>query len=381
MFIQRISKGEFKSKGSGSIAEVVPLRGDTLTAAKPDNDSGDNRTPDAFLGGDRDQPSGYLHNGHAHPRASETQENIHSQTQSAAVEVIRRISDVFASADAEGFLHVREIGGDDRPQVEVGADSQVVLASVFKVIVATAYVRAVVAGRLDEAEQAVVSARYRIGGIGTAGCRYDVRMSWRDLAEFMMTMSDNAATDVLYHRLGTEAIQQVLSDLNLKRTRMNGCCEDLFKSVAIDLGVPYEELESAWEAATPEQIRALTVRDPERTISSTPREITRLLNAIWTDQAAPAAACKNLREIMSRQIWPHRLGSGFPDEVSIAAKTGTLDGIRNEAGVLTYPDGRRYAVAVFTRTGDFANRAPRLDAAIGESARIAVDYLRQDAHE
>lgn len=354
-----------------------------MTASEPEiSDNGDYHTPSAFLGGDHEQPNGCLDRGHAYPRAGETQEDIHSQTQSAAAEVIRRISDVFASADAEGFLHALEIGGgDDRPQVEVGADAQVVLASVFKVIVATAYVRAVAAGRLDEAEQTVVTARYRIGGIGTAGCRYDVRMSWRDLAEFMMTMSDNAATDVLYHRLGDEAIQQVLSDLNLNRTRMNGCCEDLFKSVASDLGVPYEELESAWEAATPEQIRALTVRDPERTISSTPREITHLLDSIWTDQAAPAAACKSLREIMSRQIWPHRLSSGFPNEVSIAAKTGTLDGIRNEAGVLTYPDGRRYAVAVFTRTDDFAERAPRRDTAIGESARIAVDYLRQGAHE
>lgn len=298
-----------------------------------------------------------------------------------SAEVIERILDVFASADAEGFLHAREIGtSDNGPQVEINADSQVVLASVFKIVVATAYIRAVAAGQLDEAEQAVVTARYRIGGIGTAGCKYDVKMSWRDFAEFMMTMSDNAATDVLYHRLGDEAIQQVLSDLDLKRTRVNGCCEDLFMSVAADLGVPYQDLESAWEAATPEQIGALTVRDPERTISSTPREITRLLGAIWTDQAAPAAACMSLRELMSRQIWPHRLGSGFPDEVSIAAKTGTLDGIRNEAGVVTYPDGRHFAVAVFTRTDKFAERAPRIDAAIGKSARIAVDYLRRGTH-
>ncbi|WSX33769.1 class A beta-lactamase-related serine hydrolase (plasmid) [Streptomyces sp. NBC_00984] len=151
-------------------------------------------------------------------------------------EIREQIEAVFAEASAEGFLHAREVGVPDGPDVSAGGDDPVVLASVFKIPVAVAYAREVAAGRLDETEQALVTARYRIGGIGTAGCADDVEMSWRDLAHFMLTMSDNAATDLVFHRVGQEAVDRVLADLGLVRTRLIGCCEDLFASVVADLG-------------------------------------------------------------------------------------------------------------------------------------------------
>jgi len=288
-----------------------------------------------------------------------------------------RLAEVFAEAGAAGFLHVREIGTDGGREVAFGADDPVVLASVFKIPVAVAYAREVAAGRLDPAERTTVTGRYRIGGIGTAGCADDVEMSWRDLALFMLTMSDNAATDVLFHRLGKAAVDAVLTDLGLARTRLIGCCEDLFATIAADLATGEgEDIDAVLAAAMPEQVEKLAALDPERTSASTPREITALLDAIWTDRAGPAEACAEVRSIMARQIWPHRLSSGFPSEVQIAAKTGTLPGLRNEAGVLTHPDGSRYAVAVFTRADSFRPRLPAVDASIGRAARLAIDHLR-----
>ncbi|GLW13078.1 serine hydrolase [Microtetraspora sp. NBRC 13810] len=291
-------------------------------------------------------------------------------------EVIARIEAVFADAGARGFLHAHEIGADDGPEVSAGADEPVVLASVFKIVVAVAFARAVEAGRLEETETATVGPRYRIGGIGTAGCADDVRMSLRDLALFMLTMSDNAATDVIYHRLGPAAVDQVLTDLKLANTRIIGCCEDLFRTIAEDLGGDLNDLDATLAATTEEQILRLAVLDPARTSASTPREIGALLDAIWTDRAATPAACERVRNIMAHQIWPHRLSSGFTPDVTIAAKTGTLPAVRNECGVVTFPDGRRYAVAVFTRAASLAERQPAVDAAIGHAARIAVDHLR-----
>ncbi|MEU9692974.1 serine hydrolase [Amycolatopsis japonica] len=291
--------------------------------------------------------------------------------------VADEIEAVFAEAGARGFVHAREIGVPDGPEVGVGADDPVVLASVFKIPVAIAFAREVAAGRIDETERTRVTARYRIGGIGTAGCADDVEMSWRDLAHFMLTMSDNAATDVVYHRVGQEAVDRVLTDLGLARTRLVGCCEDLFASVIADLGAkPDDDLEAVFAAATEEQMWKLSVLAPERTTSSTPREITALLDAIWTDRAGDPAACERVRTIMAQQIWPHRISSGFPAGVAIAAKTGTLPAVRNEAGVVTHVDGRRYAVAVFTRAESLADRQPAVDSALGEAARLAVDHLR-----
>ena len=290
-------------------------------------------------------------------------------------EIADEIEAVFADAGAQGFVHAREVGVPDGPEVALGADAPVVLASVFKIPVAVAYAREVVAGRLDETERTRVTARYRIGGIGTAGSADDVEMSWRDLARFMLIMSDNAATDVIFHRVGQAAVDRVLGDLGLARTRLIGCCEDLFASVADDLGVS-GDVDEILAAATPEQLWKLSVLDPERTTSSTPREITTLLDAVWTDRAGDPAACEKVRAFMAQQIWPHRISSGFGSGVTIAAKTGTLPAIRNEAGVLTYVDGRRFAVAVFTRAGSLEDRLPAVDRSIGRAARLAVDHLR-----
>lgn len=287
------------------------------------------------------------------------------------------IAEIFTDADAAGFLHAREIGVDGGPEVSVEADEPVVLASVFKILVLTAYVRAVAAGELDPAERTTVTARYRIGGVGTAGFADDVVASWRDLALNMMTMSDNAATDVIYHRLGADAVNRVISDLGLQQTQLVGCCEDLFASVVSDLGGTADsDLDELLESATPAQILALDAVHPVQTSHSTPRDVTTLLNALWTDTAAPADACGQARDIMALQIWPHRLTSGFPAGVRIAAKTGTLPTWRNEAGVVTYPDGRQHAVAVFTRAASLTDRQPLVDASIGRAGFAAVEHLR-----
>ncbi|GAA1419517.1 hypothetical protein GCM10009601_16460 [Streptomyces thermospinosisporus] len=79
--------------------------------------------------------------------------------------------------------------------------------------------------------------------------------------------------------------------------------------------------------------------------------MTRLLAAVWRDEAGTAEHCAATRRLLALQVWPHRLASGFPfDDVHVAGKTGTLPTVRNEVGVVEYPDGGRDAVAVFTRT-------------------------------
>lgn len=102
--------------------------------------------------------------------------------------------------------------------------------------------------------------------------------------------------------------------------------------------------------------------------------MTALLGAVWRDEACAPEHGAAIRRLLALQVWPHRLASGFPfDDVRGAGKTGTLPTLRHEVGVVEYPDGGRYAVAVFTRTPDTAATLP---AAVGTAARIAVDALR-----
>ena len=290
--------------------------------------------------------------------------------------VTDEIAEIFERAGTRGYLHAVEVGTTS-PEVAVAADEPVVTASVFKIFVLIAFVRAVDAGTIDPSERTTVTSRYRTGGIGMAGFSDDVTVSWRDLALVMMSMSDNAATDTLYHRLGGDAVNDVIRDLGLARTRLIGCCEDLFRSALDDLGVTEEtDLEEFFATLDPRRLGQTAIVDPARTSASTAREITATVTALWTDAIASPSACAAARAIMAQQIWPHRLSSGFPAGVAVAAKTGTVPTWRNEAGVVTYPDGRQFAVAVFTQAWDDADRQPAIDSAIGQAAFAAIEHLR-----
>jgi beta-lactamase class A len=286
-----------------------------------------------------------------------------------------RLRAVFDEAGVEGFLFARDIDGD--ASVGLAQDAAVVLASVFKIPVALCYARAAAAGTVSRTERLSVEDRFRDGGIGTSGCADPVEMSLRDLVLMMLTMSDNAATDVVLERVGLDAVNGLLAELGRTRTHLIGGCVELLGSLAADLGVATaEEGKAVLAALPPEKVMELSVCVPERTTRGTARDIAELLAQIWRDEAGPAEACEELRGILARQIWPHRLSSGFDDSYRVAGKTGTLPGWRNEAGVVEHPDGGRYAVAVFTRCGRPDFRNPAADQAIGKAAKIAVDALR-----
>ncbi|MFF3671202.1 serine hydrolase [Microtetraspora malaysiensis] len=298
-----------------------------------------------------------------------------SSVSTSAEEAAYRIRAVFARCGARGFVHAAALDGGG--ELEVDADEPVVLASVFKIPIALAYARAVHAGELDPAEPANVTARDRLGGTGVAGCADDARLSWRDLALFMLSMSDNAATDVLLRRLGLDAVRAVLAELGLSRTSISGGCAELFARIRAELGLRDDggDIDASLVGVSTDAVWRLSALDPARTYASAPREIGALLAAIWQDRAGPPAACAELRSMLARQIWPHRMAAGFPDGVTVAGKTGTILAVRNEAGVVTLPDGRGYTVAVFTRAERLDERRPALDAAIGVAARLAVEYL------
>ncbi len=263
--------------------------------------------------------------------------------------------EIFAAAGVRGFLHARRLGSSAGAGTGTGADAPVVLASVVKVPLAYEFARQVAAGLLDPADRVRASAADRLGGSGSAGFADDVSYSLRDAALLALSVSDNTAADLLFDRVGVDNVRSLLAELGLTRTSVIGAPRDVLRTIIEDTS-----------AGCP--LRAL---DPLRTSATTPREMTTLLAAIWAgDMGAP------VREWMSAQVSRHRLAAGFPPEVAVAGKTGTMPGIRNEIGVATYPDGASYAVAVFTAGGAETLRRPDIDRAIGEAARAAVDQLR-----
>jgi beta-lactamase class A len=286
------------------------------------------------------------------------------------------LRDLFDTVGVSGRVHARDV---DDPTAEVAfrAAEPSVLASVVKIYLVLEYARQADAGQIDPAERVRVRSADQLGGAGTAGCQDEVEMSWRDLAWFAMALSDNTAADLLFRRIGIDNVRALATQCGLRETRIVGGPRDLVRSMFLDLGVEDEtEFAKVFPGLRAHRVQSLSVLDPARTTAAPPHEVTRLLSMLWRDEAGSSAACSTVRALMRRQACWHRLAAAFDDSVTVAAKSGTLLNIRNEAGVVTYPDGRRYAVAVFTAGADGVRRTD-VDRVIGDAARLAVEALRR----
>jgi heat shock protein HslJ len=91
-----------------------------------------------------------------------------------------------------------------------------------------------------------------------------------------------------------------------------------------------------------------------------------------------SAINKDSRDFLIASMSRTRTGAGrikglLPRGTPVAHKTGTISGVANDVGYVTLPDGRRFAIAIFTASSDtpLADR----DRAVAEVARTLYDYF------
>jgi beta-lactamase class A len=302
----------------------------------------------------------------------------------ADAELEAAIAKEFAEAGCRGWVCVREVDGTGA--VELGSGDTVVASSVIKVAVALEVFRQAHDGRLDPRERVrLTPASSTAGPVGLSNFADDAEVSVRDLARMMLVVSDNAATDVLIDRVGLGAVHATLRSLGLHRTVIPVPLRDMLDSIGQDAGFSgWAELVRVTGSSAREDARvdallpSVRALQPEHALRTTPAEMARLLCLIWRNEAGPPAACAQVRALMAAQLTRHRLAMGFPRGVKIAAKSGSLLGIvRNEAGVIEFPGGRRYAAAIFTRAPRTGADDNRINTTIGTAAARAVEALRQ----
>jgi beta-lactamase class A len=292
---------------------------------------------------------------------------------------------LFDRAKCTGQLCVISLDGSQ--QVAVDADRPAVPASVIKILIALEAETQFAAGQLDPRERVTLPAAERTPGpAGFSLYQDDVRVSLRDLVVAMLTISDNVATDALADRMGLDAVNAAAARLGLAGTVLVASLRTIVNSIGRDAG--FAGWDAMWEwAAQPHsaadeqaltgRIAAAAALDPARTTRTTARDMATLLRLIWSDQAGPPAACQRVRQLMRRQLTRHRLAAAFPAPAVVAAKSGSLVGVvRNEAGVIEYPGGPGFAVAVFAQARRPWQDDTAINEVIGAAAAAAVSRLR-----
>lgn len=187
--------------------------------------------------------------------------------------------------------------------------------------------------RIDLEEKVTLDRRQAVGGTGVLVEMGTPTLSIRDYAVLMVTLSDNTATNVLIDRLGMDKIVARMQGLGLNATRLRRHMMDTAAARRGDENV------------------------------STPDELARLLRTMNETMPDAIALLKKPKE--------NRLRKGLPEGVASADKSGELEGVRVDAGVV-YAKNRPYVLCVMTT---FLKDEAEGERAIEEISRVAYEYF------
>ncbi len=232
-------------------------------------------------------------------------------------------------AGRSGDYGIAAIDLRDGSTVTVNGDTPYPMASTVKLAIAAAYLADVDQGRRSLGDMIVGRPAAKV-------------------LELMIIRSDNQATDQLLAALGGPvAIQQWLWSHKITGMRIDRTIAQLLRERG--------HLADSKDVATPvAMVTLLTKLDNGSVLTAQSRDF--------------------LFGLMSRcATGTRRIRALLPVGTRVEDKTGTLDGVTNDVGVITMPDGRRVAVAVFARGG--RDRQP----VIAEVARAIYDRFVDSA--
>ena len=231
-----------------------------------------------------------------------------------------------------GRLGFRAVRLEDGESVELRADELFPTASVIKVALCAAVLDLVARGQADLGQTVgLPPPGQRVAGGGILKQLELRSLSLRDTIELTITLSDNVATNTLLEALPTDRVNDYLAALGLERTRMLGPVDFTRIGPGLEGGIGV----------------------------STPREQVRLFSALAREQILTPDLCRYLLGVLGRQHYqdqiprwlafdPYAQYHGRTQPLTVANKTGELDGIRADAALLVHESRGTVALAVFT---------------------------------
>ncbi|HMM42291.1 MAG TPA: class A beta-lactamase-related serine hydrolase [Thermomicrobiales bacterium] len=269
------------------------------------------------------------------------------------LEVSARLEERVAGVEGRFGVAAWPVGKPDEA-FGINLDESFPTASVFKVPLLYALYQMHDRGEVDLAQRIRVETEHLVPGSGVLqGLDTGLEPTIRDLAVLMIVLSDNQATDMLYAIVGPDRIHAAMDELGLHRTRVPMSTKALlYDYVGLDPDNPEHTYDMSLERMRKGEYNrdgaAWSDVDGSGNDLTTPREMARLCEAIEQGVGLSAEAREGMLDIMKRQKFNERIPAGLPENTDVAHKTGSLKGVRNDAGIVYAPSGP-YTVAIFSK--------------------------------
>jgi len=233
-------------------------------------------------------------------------------------EMLKAVQEIEAECGGKLCFALRDLGSGQ--YLHYRAEEKCKTASVIKFPMLVHIALSVHEGPMSWDETFTLTDGEKVSGSGVlTHLTEGLTLTLRDVCVLMTIVSDNTATNMLVERLGVTAFNERARSFGLQVTTLfrKTFHEDTPESAPYGLGV------------------------------TTAGEMCKLMSLVSSRAADGDAAGKEILDIMKAQVYRDCIPRCLPADWIYAGKTGSVDAVRNDAGLVTAPDGRRFALAAF----------------------------------
>jgi beta-lactamase class A len=198
------------------------------------------------------------------------------------------------------------------------ADEVLPTASSIKIAILAELYRQAQQGKIKLGDLYTLQSSDLVSGSGIAGALTPgvTRLTIRDVATLMISVSDNSATNIIIDRIGIENVNALLDSLGLTHTRL--------RRKMMDVKAAAEGRENI----------------------ATPREMVQLLEDLFRGKVLNKQMTDDFFTLLSVHKDSY-IPRELPEDLRIANKPGELEGVRNDSGIV-FTGNRPFAISVMT---------------------------------
>jgi beta-lactamase class A len=248
----------------------------------------------------------------------------------AAAQTKDRLQERIAAFQGSVSLYAKNL--ETGSSIGIRESEPVRTASTIKLPIMLAVFDAVARGKAKWDEPLVVAAADKVSGSGIIGSEISdgVQLPLKDVVNLMIVLSDNSATNMVLERFSADAVNAYLEKVGIKETRS-------LRKVRGDGTVLKSP--SGWSAAG-----KLPNNEKYGLGVSAPKDMVTILERLHKGEVVSPEASREMIAILKRC----QDNSGIRRKLSeypIANKSGSLDALRSDAGIV-YSKGGPIAMAI-----------------------------------
>jgi len=237
------------------------------------------------------------------------------KTIAAAPTLDEKIQNEIGSFSGKVWIYAKNL--DTGKDYALRADEPVRTASTIKLPIMTEVFHQVAQGKINWTNEFVLKGKQ--GGSGVLGEFSDgAKIDLRTATNLMIVVSDNTATNLILDKVSSNSVNDFMDTLGLKQTRSLRKIGGGGDAKAYD-----EPLNKLFGIGV-----------------SSPKDMVKLLEMLERGEVVSREASAEMIAVLKRQQYTDGIGRNLLDTVPVASKSGALDRLRSDVGIIYTRRGR-----------------------------------------